>query len=84
MAKYPMDRIPIDFLHLQGNFLKIMTDIYIQQPKVMEIKIMSSQLIVKKVRDVFARFELPNKIVSDNGPQFRLNEFVHFCRNNSI
>jgi len=29
MAKYPMDRIPIDFLHLQGNFLKIMTDIYI-------------------------------------------------------
>jgi len=45
---------------------------------------MSSQLIVKKVRDVFARFELPNKIVSDNGPQFRLNEFVHFCRNNSI
>jgi len=49
-----------------------------------EMKIMTSKSVIVKLREVFARFGLPNKIVSDNGPQFRSEEFVQFCKNNMI
>lgn len=70
-ASCPMDRIHIDFLYLQGKNYLIMTDIFTKWPEVAEMKIMNSAAINEKLREIFARFVLPNKIVSDNGPQFR-------------
>ena len=36
------------------------------------------------LRQLFARFGLPNHIVTDNGPQFAADEFRQFCCNNGI
>lgn len=36
------------------------------------------------MREIFGRFGLPNKIISDNGPQFRASEFIEFCKQNRI
>lgn len=40
--------------------------------------------LIKKLRNIFARFGLPNVIVSDSGPQFRASEFVEFWKINGI
>ncbi|XP_015366610.1 PREDICTED: uncharacterized protein K02A2.6-like [Diuraphis noxia] len=79
-----MDRIHIDFLYLQGKNYLIMTDIFTKWPEVAEMKILNSGSVIEKLREIFARFGLPNKIVSDNGPQFRSKEFIQFCKNNMI
>ncbi|CAI6350433.1 unnamed protein product [Macrosiphum euphorbiae] len=83
-ASCPMDRIHIDFLYLQGKNYLIMTDIFTKWPEVAEMKILNSGSVIEKLREIFARFGLPNKIVSDNGPQFRSEEFIQFCKNNMI
>jgi len=80
----PMDRIHIDFLYLRGKNYLIMIDVYTRWPEVIEMKIMNSKSVIEALREIFARFGLPNKVVSDNGPQFRSDEFINFCRNNSI
>ena len=36
------------------------------------------------LRQLFARFGLPNHIVTDNGPQFAADKFRQFCCNNGI
>jgi transposase InsO family protein len=48
------------------------------------MKTMNNGSVIEKLREIFARFGLPNKIVSDNGPQFRSEEFIQFCKNNMI
>lgn len=45
---------------------------------------MNSVYLIDKLRDFFERFELPNKIISDNGPQCRSSEFFEFCERNGI
>lgn len=83
-ASGPMDRVHLDFLYLQGKDYLIMTDIFTKWPEVAEMKISNSGSVIEKLREIFARFGLPNKIVSDNGPQFRSEEFIQFCKNNMI
>lgn len=39
---------------------------------------------LEKLREVFARFELPNTIVSDNGTPFTASEFSLFCSTNDL
>ena len=40
-------------------------------------------VIIKWFRHLFARYGLPEEIVSDIGPQFRSNEYVQFLHNNA-
>lgn len=35
--------------------------------------------LVNKLKEIFARYGVPNKIVSDNGPQFVAAEYREFC-----
>ena len=39
---------------------------------------------IQHLRQLFARFSIPESIVSDNGPQFMAEEFCKFCKVNSI
>ena len=39
---------------------------------------------IQVLRTVFARFGIPESIVSDNGPQFTSSEFTEFCHVNGI
>ena len=39
----------------------------------------TSSAIVNKLKAIFARHVIPEKLVSDNGPQFSAQEFVHFA-----
>ena len=39
---------------------------------------------IEVLRTVFARFGIPESIVSDNGPQFTSSEFTEFCGLNGI
>ena len=59
-----------------GNkYLITFIDYYSSFPEVMITQDISSANIVRVLKDIFARFGLPEEIVSDNGPQFVSKEF---------
>ena len=44
----------------------------------------TSETTIEKLRDMFARYGLPERLVSDNGPQFTSSEFATFMKRNGI
>lgn len=84
-GKQVFDRIHVDFLGpVKGKTFLIITDAYSKWPEVYEMTKMDSITTIDKLRDCFARYGLPNTIISDNGPQLVSTEFEHFCTTNGI
>jgi len=44
----------------------------------------TTEKIIDHLADIFCRPGLPNTIKSDNGPQFKSNEFREYCKQHSI
>lgn len=81
----PFERIHLDFFGPVCNktFL-ILTDNYSKWVEVIEMKRMDSMTTIEKLREIFARYGLPSKMVTDNGRQFVSAEFLEFCNKNKI
>lgn len=62
----------------------IITDSYSKWPEVYHMASMDAGATVNKFRNYFARFGLPELIVTDNGKQFVAKEFTDFCTRNGI
>lgn len=78
-------RVHIDFAGpLKKNYFLIITDAYSKWPEVFKTKEITSNFTVNKLREVFARFGLPETIVSDNGTQFTSGCFQKFVSLNNI
>lgn len=84
-GKHVFDRIHIDFLGpFRGKTYLIIIDSYSKWPEIYEMQKLDSATTIEKLRDCFARFGLPNVIVSDNGAQLVSVEFENFCKTNRI
>lgn len=46
--------------------------------EVIELKSTKSEQVIKHVKSVFARYGIPSKVVTDNGPQFACDSFRKF------
>lgn len=86
----PWAKIAIDIM---GPFHKapwhkrnilVATCFYSKWPEATACGEVTTSTIIKWLRYLFARFGLPEEIVSDNGPQFRSNEFAEFLNQNGI
>jgi len=67
----PLDRVHLDFLYLNYKNYLVWIDVFTKWPEVIEMSKMNSVYLIDKLREIFGRFGLPNKIISDNGLQFR-------------
>ncbi|KAK9708231.1 Integrase zinc binding domain [Popillia japonica] len=64
----PWERLHVDYLGpLQGKHYLIVLDAHTKWVEVFELSTPSSNLTIKVLRTLFARFGLPKTIVSDNG-----------------
>ena len=67
-----------------GHTFLVLIDAY---SKWMEVVVMSSitaESTIRRLREIFARFGLPEHVVTDNGPTFISTEFESFLQRNGI
>lgn len=81
----PWQRIHADFAGpFMGFMWLIVIDSHSKWPEVVRMYKTTSTATINALRSMFARFGLPEHLVTDNGPQWTSNEFALFCKNNNI
>ncbi len=81
----PWQRIHIDFAgpFMESMFL-VIVDAHSKWPEVIRMKSTTAERTVEVVRSVFARYGVPEQLVTDNGPQFVAESFQQFLKANGI
>ena len=69
---------------LPCHFFFIVVDAYSKWPDIFEMRSTTSTATISTLRTLFVRQGIPVEIVSDNGPQFRSEEFRQFMESNHI
>ncbi|XP_045541574.1 uncharacterized protein K02A2.6-like [Papilio machaon] len=80
----PWQRLHADFAQLHGKYYIILVDAHSKWLEAEEIRSTSAYHTIKFLRSLFARFGVPEKLVTDNGPPFQSAEFREFCDRNMI
>lgn len=66
----PMQRVHSDFAGpFQGAMFLVMVDAFSKWPEVCVMQSTTAEKTVEALRPIFARYGLPEQVVSDNGPQ---------------
>lgn len=85
IATKPLERIHIDFAEPhKGESYLLIVDAYSKWPEVYKMSNMSATHTISRLDEFFARYGLPELVVSDNGPQFTSVEMRTFFQENGI
>lgn len=78
----PMQRVHVDYCgpFLNSYYGLVVIDSYSKYPEVFYTKSMDTAFTIKALRKFFAAEGVPQLLVSDNGPQFRSQEFSSWLR----
>ena len=82
---HPWSRVHIDYAgpYLNHRFL-VIVDAHSKWIEAFAMSSTTSFSTIEKLRSVFARFGVPEMLVSDNGTNFTSEEFQQFCTKNGI
>ncbi|XP_050709686.1 uncharacterized protein K02A2.6-like [Eriocheir sinensis] len=83
--RYPWQRLHIDYAGpFLGHSYLIVVDAYSKWPEIIPMQSTTSSNTIRTLMQIFAVHGLPERIVSDNGPQFCSQEFKDFLTVNGI
>ena len=71
-------KVSCDLFELDKKTYLVTVDYYSCFFEVDHLQVSTSQAVIKKFKPHFARYGIPDTLVSDNGPQFISNEFQEF------
>lgn len=78
LPDHPWKRIALDLCeHNKNNYL-VISDYYSQF--LLHLPFTTSTQVIQRLKTTFARFGIPDEVVSDNGPQFSSAEFQELAR----
>ena len=80
LTTQPWERIAADLFHSDGSDFLLIVDYFSDWWEIERLSDFNSQSVVKKTKSIFARFGIPEVLVSDNGPQFVSKEFRSFMK----
>ncbi|KAL8580396.1 hypothetical protein ACOMHN_020873 [Nucella lapillus] len=75
----PFQRVGIDICELKGAHYLVSIDYYSRYIEISFLPQITSQVVIMKLKDCFARHGIAETVVSDNGRQFTSNEFQKFA-----
>lgn len=80
LPERPWKRIAMDLCeHNHHNYL-VISDYYSRFLEILQLPSTTSAQVIQRLKAVFARFGIPDEVVSDNGPQFSSAEFKECAR----
>ena len=81
----PWQRVHVDYTGpVMGKMLLVITDAHSKWPEVHIMSTTTASSTIEVLRELFARYGLPEQLVSDNGPQFVSDDFKSFLTSNGI
>ncbi|XP_028417641.1 uncharacterized protein K02A2.6-like [Dendronephthya gigantea] len=76
---YPWQILNSDLFEYKGNSYLLLSDEYSKFPIVWKLNGTSSYAIINYLKSIFAEYGIPEKLVTDNGPQYASREFQQFA-----
>ena len=80
LPDYPWQRIGTDLFMLNGATYLLVIDYFSRFVEVVKLKTTTSASIIEVLKPIFARFGIPETLMSDNGPQYSSQEFANFAK----
>ncbi|XP_028660385.2 uncharacterized protein K02A2.6-like [Erpetoichthys calabaricus] len=81
----PWQRDHLDFAGpVEGVMVLVAVDAHSKWPEITVMPDITSEKTIQTLREMFARFGLPEQIVTDNGPSFVSQEMEEFLKGNGI
>jgi transposase InsO family protein len=75
---YPWQQVGMDLFEWNKQRYLLIVDYYSRWIKVVQTSKTTTAAIINHIKSIFARHGIPERVVSDNGPQFTAREFVRF------
>ncbi|XP_021361397.1 uncharacterized protein K02A2.6-like [Mizuhopecten yessoensis] len=77
---YPWQVLATDLFESDGKDYIVVVDYYSCYFEVTQLHSTTSKAVINALKPIFTRFGIPEKVVSDNGPQYSSQEFADFSR----
>ena len=81
LPDYPWQKAGTDLFMLNGATYLLVVDYYSRFPEVVQLQSTTSQSVINALKAIFARYGIPEILLSDNGPQYSSTEFSEFAAN---
>ena len=80
----PWERVHVDYGEWNNHHFLVLVDTFSKWPEVKVTSTTTAKMTINLLSDIFARFGFPQILVSDNGSQFMLMEFLNFLSQHHI
>lgn len=84
VCQNPWERVHLDFAEEKGKMFLLAIDSYSKWLEIKPMGVTTAAKTIEVVRSWFAAHGLPLEVVTDNGPQFRAQEFEDFLSSNGV
>ena len=78
-VKRPWSKIGADLCYFDNRTLLVVVDYFSNFIEVIRVHNQTSTSLIKEFQNIYARFGVPDQLVTDNGPQFCTEEFRKFA-----
>ena len=79
MPERPWERVGADLCDHDGKQYLVVVDYFSRYLEIVHLDSTTSNVVIGKLKNMFARWGIPNEFVSDNGPQFSSLAFREFA-----
>ncbi|UYV81900.1 hypothetical protein LAZ67_21000072, partial [Cordylochernes scorpioides] len=79
-GNYPFQKIGVDLFEIEGRKYLGIVDYYTMYPEVFELRSTKAEMVIEKLKEVFARCGVPEIMMTDNGPPFQSTEMMEFAK----
>ncbi len=73
-------KVGTDLFELDGEHYLLIVDYYSSYFEINKLTKLTSKAVIQKCKEQFARFGIPNEVISDNGPNYASAEFTQFSK----